>query len=397
MKKWIVSILILILLTGCTNQNPVQTTQENTTDIRTMDQTENESEEISASLLEESVTVEKLQADSEKNLAQMQKEQTVYTTQCINLYQEPSLESDVMAIIGSGDALKQIGVQNEWIKVDYCEQEYYAQGNYVTKEKPKNAFSVSHEGTIHTLTTEQIAEIGNLDAEVKGYGSGKERDQQNRPLMPISLQEYYRGKNYNITFIGDNTKYVFLTFDMGWEYSNDGIRNTEKLLDILKEKNVRAAFFVTHEYANRSKDLVERMIKEGHVVGSHGYSHPDNGIPSLPLNEQIEDTVNMQNYVKDTFQYDMYMYRFSSSYYSDMSLAMVNAMGYHTSFWSVESIDWLVDEQPDPAQLMEEYINELHPGAVYMMHAVSNSNIEIMSKWIDQVREAGYEFGYYCR
>ena len=108
MKKWIVSILILILLTGCTNQNPVQTTQENTTDIRTMDQTENESEEISASLLEESVTVEKLQADSEKNLAQMQKEQTVYTTQCINLYQEPSLESDVMAIIGSGDALKQI-------------------------------------------------------------------------------------------------------------------------------------------------------------------------------------------------------------------------------------------------------------------------------------------------
>ena len=96
-----VSILILMLLTGCTNQNPVQTTQENTTDIRTMDQTENESEEISASLLEESVTVEKLQADSEKNLAQMQKEQTVYTTQCINLYQEPSLESDVMAIIGS--------------------------------------------------------------------------------------------------------------------------------------------------------------------------------------------------------------------------------------------------------------------------------------------------------
>ena len=66
------SFLILMLLTGCTNQNPVQTTQENTTDIRTMDQTENESEEISASLLEESVTVEKLQADSEKNLAQMQ-------------------------------------------------------------------------------------------------------------------------------------------------------------------------------------------------------------------------------------------------------------------------------------------------------------------------------------
>lgn len=399
MRKFIASIIILMLLTGCTNQNSVQTTEEDTTERATMNSTESKSEEVSASLLEETVTVEKLQGNSEKNLAQTWKEAkaTVYTTQCTNLYQEPSSKSNVVSIIGPGDALKQTATQNGWIKVAYCGKEYYAQEKYITTKKPQNAFSVSHEETIHTLTADQVDKISKLDAEVKGYGSGKERDQQNRPVMPASLQEYYRGKNYNITFIGDNTKYVFLTFDMGWEYSNDGVRNTEKLLDILKEKDVKAAFFVTHEYANQSKDLVKRMIEEGHIVGSHGYSHPDDGIPSLPLNEQIEDTVNMQNYIKDTFQYDMYMYRFSSSYYSDMSLAMVNTMGYHTSFWSIESIDWLVDEQPDPTQLMKEYIDELHPGAVYMMHAVSNSNIEIMSEFIDQVREAGYEFGYYCR
>ncbi len=396
MKKFVIGIVVLMLLTGCTNQNLVQTTQEDTVELET---TGSELDEVSTSLLDESVTVEKLQDDSEKNLAQTWKEAegTVYTTQCINLYQEPSLKSNVVSIISPGDALKQTATQNGWIKVAYCGEEYYAQEKYITTKKPQNAFSVSHEETIHTLTTEQIDKVKKLDAEVKGYGSGKERDQKNRPVMPASLQEYYRGKDYNITFIGDNTKYVFLTFDMGWEYSNDGIRNTERLLDILKEKDVKAAFFVTHEYANHSKDLVERMIKEGHIVGSHGYSHPDNGIPSLPLNEQIEDTINMQKYIKDTFQYDMYMYRFSSSYYSDMSLAMVNTMGYHTSFWSVESIDWLVDEQPDPTQLMKEYMDELHPGAIYMMHAVSNSNMEIMSQFIDQVREAGYEFGYYCR
>ena len=395
MRKWVVSIILLILLTGCTSQN--QTVKESTS---SMESTEKILEEKEGSQIEETATIEKLQSHLKKDSAQTwsKKEKTIYTTKLTQLYTEPSEESEVAAIVAEGDSLKQIATLNDWIKISYCEEDYYVQKQYITSKKPENAFPVSHAEAIHTLTEEQIAELRNLDGGLKGFGSGKERDSEGRPVLPVLLQDQYRGKGYNVTFIGDNSKYIFLTFDMGWEYSNNGVRNTEKLLDILKEKEVRAAFFVTHEYVNQqSKDLVERMIEEGHVVGSHGYSHPSEGIPSLPLDKQIEDTVNMQNYIKDTFNYDMYMYRFSSSCYSDMSLAMVNQMGYHTSFWSVESIDWLVDDQPDPNELIQEYISELHPGAIYMMHAVSNSNIEIMEQFIDEAREQGYEFGYYCR
>lgn len=56
-------------------------------------------------------------------------------------------------------------------------------------------------------------------------------------------------------------KYVYLTFDEGYEAGY-----TDKILDILKESNVKAAFFITGHYLNTASDLVKRMIDEGHIV-----------------------------------------------------------------------------------------------------------------------------------
>ena len=56
---------------------------------------------------------------------------------------------------------------------------------------------------------------------------------------------------------------IYLTFDCGYEAGY-----TEKILDVLKEKNVKAIFFITGHYLNTSGDIVKRMIEEGHVVGN---------------------------------------------------------------------------------------------------------------------------------
>lgn len=65
-----------------------------------------------------------------------------------------------------------------------------------------------------------------------------------------------------------NKKYVYLTFDNGYEAGY-----TEKILDALKENEVKATFFITAHYLNTAGDLVERMIKEGHIVRK-SYSKP---------------------------------------------------------------------------------------------------------------------------
>ena len=72
-------------------------------------------------------------------------------------------------------------------------------------------------------------------------------------------------EKYNGLAMGNGEeKYVYLTFDLGYEAGY-----TEKILDVLKENNVPAAFFITGHYVNTASDLVERMISEGHIVGNH--------------------------------------------------------------------------------------------------------------------------------
>jgi len=59
-------------------------------------------------------------------------------------------------------------------------------------------------------------------------------------------------------------KYVYLTFDEGYEAGY-----TSKMLDTLKENDIKACFFLTAHYVNKEEDLVKRMIEEGHTIGNH--------------------------------------------------------------------------------------------------------------------------------
>jgi len=71
-------------------------------------------------------------------------------------------------------------------------------------------------------------------------------------------------------YLGDTTKKViYLTFDEGYENGY-----TSKILDVLRDNNVKAVFFITGPYLNEHEDLVRRMVEEGHVVGNHTVHHP---------------------------------------------------------------------------------------------------------------------------
>ena len=90
-----------------------------------------------------------------------------------------------------------------------------------------------------------------------GIKRGKNHEQPDLGTTNIELIEKYDG-----IAMGNNEKqYVYLTFDSGYEAGY-----TEEILDILKENEVNATFFITAHYLNSASDLVERMIKEGHII-----------------------------------------------------------------------------------------------------------------------------------
>ncbi len=233
------------------------------------------------------------------------------------------------------------------------------------------------------LSREEIEQLPNKG---DGWGFGYQRDEDNRPIYADPEQKKF-GK-YDAHFIkGKDEKVVYLTFDCGYENGYTG-----RILDTLKEKNVKAVFFVTMYYVKSEPELVQRMIDEGHVIGNHSNSHPSAGMPSLSIDEQIADIQSLQDYVKKHFNYEMTLFRYPSGIYSEQSLALLQSMGFHTVFWSFAYGDYDPDNQMDPEEALGRVNGALHSGAIYLLHAISSTNDAILGDFIDHARSEGYGF-----
>ncbi len=86
-------------------------------------------------------------------------------------------------------------------------------------------------------------------------------------------------------FLGDTKqKELYLTFDNGYENGY-----TSRILDVLKEKQVPAIFFVTGHYIQDQPELLKRMVQEGHLIGNHSWSHPDlTQVSDQKLKEELD-------------------------------------------------------------------------------------------------------------
>ena len=224
-----------------------------------------------------------------------------------------------------------------------------------------------------TMSTD-FSEIGALDSEALGWGPGGPVDSENRSQGAIAYQEKY-GK-YDAYFIAPSSEKIYLTFDEGYENGY-----TADILDTLKEKGVHAVFFITMPYAKEQPELVQRMIDEGHIVGNHSNKHIT--YPSLSLDEAKEDLMSLHQYMLDTYQYKMSVFRFPEGNFSEQALALVQSCGYKTLFWSFAYKDWHTDNQPDPASALDTMLKKAHPGAIYLLHAVSSTNAQVLGAFID--------------
>lgn len=217
----------------------------------------------------------------------------------------------------------------------------------------------------------------------RGYGQGLETDGKNRPTGALDFNAKY-GK-YDADAIDEKGKKIRLTFDQGYENGY-----TEKILDTLKEKKVKAVFFLVQDYAERNPEIVKRMIKEGHIIGNHSVTH--RSMPTLSPEEMQEEINGLNSYLKEKFGVEPELFRPPMGEYSELSLAVTKQCGCRTMLWSFAYADWDVDDQPEPSAALERLTGAAHEGAIYLLHSVSSTNAEILGDFIDSAREKGFEF-----
>lgn len=231
-------------------------------------------------------------------------------------------------------------------------------------------------------------ELEALDRTNNGYGPGPSTDELGRPHGAMQLNDRYTEK-YDAWFIGPEDGNIYLTFDLGWE--NEGL--THEFLDILKEKNVKAVFFVLKEYCDANPDVIRRIIDEGHILGSHAYRHKT--LANLSLDEIADQIWKLHLFIREEYGYEMTLFRPPSGEFSEQVLAVAHALGYRTVNWSYAYVDWLADDQPEVGSSLNKLMNNAHSGCIYLLHTVSTTNAAILDDLIDGLRGQGYEFALF--
>ncbi len=233
-----------------------------------------------------------------------------------------------------------------------------------------------------TPTAEAVASVESMSTKKIVWGFGAVRNHQ-QPAEPVGLQNNYA--DLGARWFVDGKKSICLTFDEGYENGY-----TPAILDTLKEKNVKAIFFVTYDFAKDNPDLIERMIKEGHVVGNHSYHHYS--MDELDVSTAKEEVRFLHDYIKENYNYTMSYFRFPKGEFSEQSLGILRDLRYTSVFWSFAYADWDTEYQPDNAQALKNITDSTHPGEILLLHAVSKTNEQILGDMIDEIRSQGYDF-----
>lgn len=192
-------------------------------------------------------------------------------------------------------------------------------------------------------------------------------------------------ENNGICLGNKDEKIIYLTFDEGYEAGF-----TSKILEILKENEVKATFFITAHYLNTNEELVKQMIEEGHIVGNHTVNHKS--MPTLTEEEIKKEVMDLHIAVYQKFEYEMKYIRPPKGEFSEKSLKYTNNLGYKTIMWSFAYEDWDENNQPNEEKAKEKILENLHNGEIMLLHGNSKTNTDILDEVIKKSKEMGYSF-----
>ena len=223
----------------------------------------------------------------------------------------------------------------------------------------------------------------------------EEQERKRQEKLPQLTEEGIQNINH---IYSSDTKRAFLTFDDG--PSN----NTNQILDILKEKNTKASFFVLGSNVEKNPEMVKRMYNEGHFIANHGYSHVYETIYQSP--QSVLDEYNKCNQlVRDAIgeqEYDSHLFRFPGGFVGGKYADIKNQAKDLLLQNNIVHVDWNAlngdSETTRPTveyemQRIQETV-ENKQSVVILMHDAQAKKVTVdaLPQIIDYLQQQGYEF-----
>jgi peptidoglycan/xylan/chitin deacetylase (PgdA/CDA1 family) len=177
--------------------------------------------------------------------------------------------------------------------------------------------------------------------------------------------------------------YVAMTFDDG-----PSAENTPRLLDMLKQRNIKATFFLIGQNAAANPDLVRRILAEGHEIGNHSWTHPQ--LSKLSDDKVTAEITKTQDAIKDASGFTPTLLRPPYGAITARQREWIpNQFGLTIILWSVDPLDW---KRPGPSVVTQRILSQVRPGAIVLSHDIHKQTVDAMPATLDGLIAKGYKF-----
>ncbi len=179
-------------------------------------------------------------------------------------------------------------------------------------------------------------------------------------------------------------KQIALTFDDGPKP-----KYTLKILDILRERNVKATFFVLGECVRLHGWILRQIVAEGHEIGNHTYSHLVLKSKNT-TEEMIEDEITRtQNEIKNSIGYETFLFRPPYGAFRPQTKSIFHEHHFAVILWSIDTQDW---RSKNSDQIFHAIVDHVRNGSIILCHDIQKATMEALPKILDALLDEGYEF-----
>ena len=186
--------------------------------------------------------------------------------------------------------------------------------------------------------------------------------------------------------------YIALTFDDGPD-----IKYTPKILDILKEKDVKATFFLVGKNVEKYPEVARKIQEEDHSIGSHTYSHKS--LIPLSKTEIYKEIMKGEEIIQEVIGEKPTLFRPPRGVYTSYALKLLEENRYTIVLWDTTSEDWSEIRHTD---IIKKVIRKTKNGSIVLMHDSGDifknfggnriNTVKALPLIIDKLREEGFEF-----
>lgn len=183
-----------------------------------------------------------------------------------------------------------------------------------------------------------------------------------------------------IYYVDTQDKICSISFDAAW-----GNEQTNTLLDILDEYEVKSTFFLVKQWVDKYPDDVKEIAARGHDVGNHSSTHPH--MAQLSAEQQVAEITDCNAAIEELTGSSPTLFRAPYGEYDNKLVENLRAEDMYCVQWNIDSLDW---KDPTPDEMVERIKNKLVPGSVILMHNGATNTPEALPRIIEAIQSEGY-------